>query len=301
MEENARSMVMGSFVADSLALGVHWIYDTQRIVKTYGRVDALLKPQRDSYHPTKELGDLTHYGDLTLVLLESLAEKKGFDLDDFSDRWRALFDTYRGYVDQATRVTLSHYASGETAGHAGSGSDELAGAARVAPLVYRYRLDLARLIDVSRVQTRMTHNHPLTIDSAEFFSTVAWLVLNGMPPIITLQTVAQDQYRNSPIFEWVQAGIESRHTESVPAIGAFGQSCHAEQAFPGVIHLISKYENDLKEALIQSVMAGGDSAARGMLVGMVLGAYLGPDSIPDQWLLKLRKREQISELLERMP
>jgi ADP-ribosylglycohydrolase len=73
-----------------------------------------------------------------------------------------------------------------------------------------------------------------------------------------------------------------------------------EEAFPGVVHLIARYEHDLKEALIQSVMAGGDSAARGMMVGMVLGAHLGPESIPQEWVSELRKKEQITELLEKL-
>jgi ADP-ribosylglycohydrolase len=68
-----------------------------------------------------------------------------------------------------------------------------------------------------------------------------------------------------------------------------------------VVHLIAKYENDLKEALIQSVMAGGDSAARGMLVGMVLGAHLGPESLPIEWVSELADREKIEILLDLVP
>ena len=68
-----------------------------------------------------------------------------------------------------------------------------------------------------------------------------------------------------------------------------------------MVHLIAKYENDLKEALIQSVMAGGDSAARGMIVGMVLGAHLGPDSLPMEWVSELADREKIEVLLDRIP
>ncbi len=57
MTDNRRPMVLASFAADSLALGVHWIYDTDKIKKDFGRVDTLRKPLRDSYHPTKEDGE----------------------------------------------------------------------------------------------------------------------------------------------------------------------------------------------------------------------------------------------------
>ena len=67
-----------------------------------------------------------------------------------------------------------------------------------------------------------------------------------------------------------------------------------------MVHLIAKYEDNLEEALIQSVMAGGDSAARGMLVGMVLGAHLGPGSIPGKWLSKLVRRKEIDALLNQI-
>jgi ADP-ribosylglycohydrolase len=68
-----------------------------------------------------------------------------------------------------------------------------------------------------------------------------------------------------------------------------------------VVHLIARYENDLKEALIQSVMAGGDNAARGMLVGMVLGAHHGPDCLPMEWVSELAMGKKIEALLDQIP
>jgi ADP-ribosylglycohydrolase len=300
MENNGKVMVMASFVADSLALGAHWIYDTESISQIFGRVDSLLKPGRHSYHPTKEKGEFTHYGDQTLVLLVSLAKKGNFDISDFSTRWQALFKGYQGYVDQATRGTLSRYAEGRTPEDGGSLSNDLAGASRIAPLVYCLRHDLERMVEAARQQTRMTHNDPLTIESAAFFSMVAFHVLEGISPVDAIESVSQEHFKESPLSKWVAVGLESKREKSVSAISQFGQSCHTEEAFPGVVHLIARYERDLKEALIQSVMAGGDSAARGMLVGMVLGAYLGPESIPQEWLSELKKREHITELLGRL-
>jgi ADP-ribosylglycohydrolase len=74
-----------------------------------------------------------------------------------------------------------------------------------------------------------------------------------------------------------------------------------EDAFAGVVHLIAKYENDLEEALVQAVMAGGDSAGRGMVVGMVLGAHLGEEALPGHWVSDLQRRGEILDLLDKLP
>jgi ADP-ribosylglycohydrolase len=301
MKDNAKAMVLGSFLADSLSLGAHWIYDVKSIKKQFGRVETLLKPFPDSYHPTKDKGEMTHYGDQAMVLLNSVAAKRRFDLEDFSSRWQALFRDYQGYFDQATKATLKNFASGKTAREAGSPSSDLAGAARIAPLVFLFRDDLDGLAKAAAAQTRITHNNPLVIGSAEFFARVCWKVLHGTPPTTALSRVVAERFKASPLSEWVKKGMESRAEESVSAVAGFGQSCHVDEAFPATVHLISKYENDFKEALIQCVMSGGDSAARGMIVGMILGAHGGEKCLPQEWLQSLKKGKEITRLLGQIP
>jgi ADP-ribosylglycohydrolase len=52
--------------------------------------------------------------------------------------------------------------------------------------------------------------------------------------------------------------------------------------------------------LVENIMAGGDSAGRGLLVGMVLGAHLGMEAIPPEWLNDMKAYPQIVDLLARI-
>jgi ADP-ribosylglycohydrolase len=300
MKEKARAMVLASFVADSLSLGAHWIYDTGEIERRFGRVQNLLKPEKASYHPTKACGEFTHYGDQALVLLESIASSSGFDLGHFASTWRALFDNYSGYFDKATKGTLKGFSEGKPPTESGSASTDLAGAARVAPLVYRYRDNPEELVIHARAQTVMTHNNPMVVASADFFARVTYRVLQGSNPTAAITETTTQSFAGAPLADWVTNGLQSIGAGSLQTIAAFGQSCDTRHAFPAVVHLLGKYEGDLKEALIQNVMAGGDSAARGMVVGMVLGAHLGLDAIPGEWLSALKRYRHILQLLEKI-
>jgi ADP-ribosylglycohydrolase len=95
-------------------------------------------------------------------------------------------------------------------------------------------------------------------------------------------------------------GLESADRDSRQAILDFGQMCEIPAAFPGVIHLIAKYENDLKAAFVENVMAGGDSAGRGLLAGLILGAHLGMSAIPPEWLKDMKAYPQIVDLLSKI-
>ena len=296
MNEKAKAMVLASFAADSLALGAHWIYDTAVITNDFGRVEDLLQPKADSYHGTKNLGEFTHYGDQALVLLESIAESKGFDLNNFARSWQTLFSNYHGYYDHATKNTLSNFDAGKGPRESGSSSMDLAGGARIASLVYCYHDDLDKLITVAKEQTAMTHNNQNVIAGTEFLAATTWHVLHGTPPINAMKKLLPD----SPLQENILNGLESSAMETKQAIKSFGQGCNVNDALPSVVHLIAKYQDNLKEALIENVMAGGDSAARGMLTGMVLGAHLGPGAIPGNWLERLTNRRKIDELLQKI-
>ncbi|UCF95556.1 MAG: ADP-ribosylglycohydrolase family protein [Desulfobacterales bacterium] len=291
-------MIVASLAADSLALGVHWIYDTSIIDEKFGCVENFKKPSEPTYHPTKDLGEFTHYGDQTLVLLESIAQRPGFDLDHFADTWRNFFEDYTGYFDGATKATLENFASGKGPGEAGSASDDLGGASRIGPLAYYYRNDLDQLVAKARAQTALTHNNEHVIESAEFFARVIWQVLQGEKPTSALQQVTRAGFDREPYSRWVAKGLESVELDTRQALARWGQMCKTEAAFPSVVHLIAKFEDDLKQGLVANVMAGGDSAARGLMVGLILGAYLGMDAIPDHWLSELKAYRRICDLLQ---
>jgi len=300
MNTKAKAMVLASFAADALALGVHWIYNTNVIDKKWGRVESYIKPERPTYHPTKDRGEFTHYGDQTLVLLKSISGNSGFDLHTFAADWQVFFKSYEGYFDGATKTTLKNFAAGNAPAEAGSESEDLAGAARIAPLVYRYRSDLNKLIDSARAQTALTHNNKQVIDSAEFFARLAFKVLNGESPTAAIKLTMGEGFDREPYAQWVETGSNSFQTDTRQAMLDFGQMCEIGAAFPGVIHLITKYENNLKEGLIENAMAGGDSAGRGLTLGMILGAHLGIDAIEASWLSDLKAYGKIVGLLDKI-
>ncbi len=297
MSAKAQAMVLASFIGDALALGPHWEYDVAALRERFGEVTEYVAPDPDGYHAGKKAGDQTHYGDQTLVLLHSLAERGGFDLEDFAAKWVARMRPYDGYIDGATRMTLKIFDFGEGPEQSGSNSNDLAGASRVAPLVCALRHDLPGLVAAARAQTKMTHNHAQVIEAAEFFARAAWGVLAGKMPRRALEEAAEAGYASAPIDRWLRAGLDAADEDTIAVIGRFGRSCHIDEAMPGVIHLIARYERDLPACLTQNVMAGGDSAARGMLAGMVCGARLEPDDIPQAWLAGLRARAAIESEL----
>lgn len=301
MKDRAKAMVAAAFVADALALGAHWIYDPEQIKEQFGPVTSLTKPHSGHYHAGKEKGEFTHYGDQMMVLLASVAENGKFDLMDFSKRWRRLFENYSGYFDKATKTTLANYSQGKSPREAGSGSDDLAGAARIGPLVYLFRNDPDKIASAAEEQTRMTHTDVATVESAQYFGRVAHAVLSGASPVQALKSVAESHFDISPVSAWLQKGLASVDQDSTEVIDNFGMSCHTGEMFPGVIHLIAKYENDIKEALIRSVMTGGDNAARGSLVGLILGAHLGIDDLPGQWFDEMAAAKTIWKYLEKIP
>ncbi|MEE4241305.1 MAG: ADP-ribosylglycohydrolase family protein [Desulfopila sp.] len=300
MKDRYTAMVLASFAGDALALGVHWIYDTAQIERITGKITNYLDPQPNSYHSSKSKGDFTHYGDQTLVLLKSLGGREEFDLELFFSKWREFMLGTHGYLDRASKTTLANIKEGRSPNHSGSFSTDLGGSARIAPLLFACRNEYDTLLKFVLQQTAMTHNSAAALYGAEFLCHLTWEVLHGTEPREAVRKILSGGRADNDLDLKLRSACEHSQESTSALIRKYGQACSITDALPGVVHLVMKYQDNLREALQENVMAGGDSAARGLAVGMVLGAHLGIKAIPDSWIREMNNGPEIMALLKKI-
>ena len=286
-------LLFGSYCADALSLGVHWIYDSQELVKKHGRVTEYKAPGADSYHPHKQAGDQGHVGDQSLCLLKFLTRERKWGPSNFMDDWLGMWPDYNDYVDGATKATLANIQSQTDKTQGGSDSVEIAGPARIAPLVCHLANSTEEeVVRASVEQTMLTHRSKEAEESATFLAKAGYRLTHGANLLDTL---------NETTPEWALKKANSVLSENaVDAIGKLGPACSISSALPSVLYLALKHGNDIETAFIENAMAGGDNCARGLVLGMLLGAANGMASIPNYWIENLRARSDLVEFLNQI-
>ena len=289
LPQNLAAMVAGAFAADAFSLGAHWLYDQNDIVSRFGRPSTLMSPG-SPYHPGKSAGDFTHLGDQMWLLQQSVAACGGrFDANEFSQRWQAFWQspTTRTYKDKATTVTLQNLERGMAIHEAGSLSEELAGATRSVPvLAVGLAQDLPELALIESVQeqTALTHRGVPSLHAAAFFARL----MHGLAAGLDLPTAMDGSLGDSSqVIRDLGLMAESARLAklSTPeAVLGLGQSCDLNQALPSSLLILARHGDSYEEAIVQNVLAGGDSAARGIFIGAVLGYVHGMQAIPSAWL-----------------
>jgi len=287
-------MLLGSFVADALALGPHWIYDVNIIDDTFGDIKGIVAPPSGSFHKGKVKGDFTHYGDQMIFVLDYMKNNETFDIESFKVAWLKCMETFEGYMDHATKESIHHYKSSTEIG--GSASDELGGVARMAPILYKYALEDKPFEEVAVLQTKLTHTGGDVLEMAKAIALLVDKVLKGKNPKEAIPEVAEAM--GGQIKAYIDEAIAHESVEPREMIASFGQSCSGKSAFPSVMYLLYKFSEDYEQALLENIGAGGDSAARAIVIGMVLGAHLGEEVIPKEWINDTNKMKQVIDFVK---
>jgi len=290
MTDKLLGIIYGAFIGDALALGPHWIYDIEEIRRLYKPITGYSNPEHTPYHKAKVAGDFTHYGDQSLVLLKSIADEKDFSISNFKKQWIALIKTGDLYLDHATKESLSLLTHGNT----GSSSDELGGFARSGPMFLLHDMSEEDFERTMLKQVHMTHNNELLSVITIFFTRVLQDILAGL-------SIEESLERHSNIHPFIYDAYEnalSNHTDIVNGIKAIGQSCSSKLGLPGILTVLLR-EQDLKTALIENCYAGGDSASRAMILGMIYGARDGFDQLPKKWLNDLNHLSSIQTYIKK--
>ncbi len=262
-----------ALIADSYALGAHWIYDGKELAALKIDWSELNAPQAH-WHKGKKKGDFTHYGDHANWLLAFVTATNNFNIEQYRDFWVQEMQTYNGYVDASSRETLEVMSTKPRA-ITGSTSTELSIIGRISPLLLVSNSPDAFLGHVQDF-VALTHNSTQVLEGAKFFAMVLLEVLEGAEIKDALVTVDVPQQLASEF----EAGIQSKGKDSFRTIRAFGPACGFDGGFEGTLHLLATYA-EFQEAMTANVKAGGDSAARGMIIGMLMGA--AGKSIPASW------------------
>ncbi|MEX1113759.1 MAG: ADP-ribosylglycohydrolase family protein [Akkermansiaceae bacterium] len=296
-------IVLGSFIGDALALGPHWIYQQKELRQRFGHIMDYLPPAT-AYHAGKQAGDLTHLGDQSLLLLRSIAEFGAFDLNHYAAAWRAFWENPAtiSYRDGATKATLSHLKGGRAPESAASDSSDLAGAVHIAPLfLLKWKNDDLQ-IAAARSLTSFTHGDPAIVETADFLTRLILAVHRGSSIPNALEQTATLPHWNAFHADWIEAAKVSAASSATDSEALFdhGLTCHIPDAFTGVCHLLLRHPESPADALIANINAGGDSAARGMVLGMIYGARHPVASLPPGWLSGLRSREEILTLIRNL-
>ena len=314
--DRVQGMIWGQFLGDAMCLGTHWIYNLEDLKTFYPDLKGFEQPRAGHYHAGKKPGELTHYGEAALVLLESVAENGGLDIADYGQRFFSHFASpdYRGYLDSATRGTIEN-AKLDADGlppesfnyQAGADDDQLATATSLAPVVARYwnSPDLAQ--QVERV-TRVRQNHPRSVAYMQVYAQILAELLAGTDLHSAIHRV-QESAGKSPEFGDELARrfkdvFERKHLSTTEGTAQLGQSCPLKNSFPSALLAVVQTPDDFAETLLRVLAAGGDNAGRAAIAGAMLGAHLGcraiPDSLRQQLVAKDRIAKAVAMILESM-
>lgn len=301
--EQRASIVLGALVADAAAMGLHWLYDPERLAAIAETSDpTFVNADRRNFdgargyfaHEGKRAGDLSQYGAVLALAMDSLLSSHGEpDVADYQQRFLAFFGPggeWQGYIDRPTRGALANLGAGgseETPEVTGIDDDQMPALSPVPAVVAAdpEHPDLeSRVSDMVRV----TNDNPLAVEAALMLARLIRSTLHGEELSAALE--AEPARVGNVLQPLLNEALGDTNQSSVEIAGHFGRACHVQQGLPVVFHILNTTDS-FEDGVRKNILAGGDSCGRAMALGSILGArygFGGERGIPLPWLARLR-------------
>lgn len=263
-----KKYLQAALVADALSLGPHWVYNQGKLARLYPDGVHQFTDPVSNYHPNRQAGQLTHYGDQTHWLASSIEKHRGFELEKWRQDWLTAIEQYDGFIDKASKETLA------SRGESASTSNDLAGASRIAPLL-DIDLDLDQLVAAARAQTELTHGDPTVSDAAEFFARAVRSIEDGASFAEAFRTARDTSHSKAlDCAEAIQKAESLGDTPLAVSTG-LGLTCHLPEAFPLTLYLALRPDATFESAISENALCGGDTSARAMILALLFAARDG--------------------------
>lgn len=298
--------ILGALIADSSALGLHWLYDSERIAqieKIKGLV--FLQPDANDYadtsgyfaHGNKSAGDSSGYGEICLLLLLHFAQHSQFNRIAYQTEYRSHFGpggAYLGYVDSPTRQTLQTLLPlkpEEFPENSGADDDQFAALATI-PVVVAMHTGSQEALKVKIDQiVRLTNHNDTAVAAAQYAGCVLLEVLNGKS--INQSFTSALPHAGEKLTPLLEEVLQTRVFDSAAVAKRFGSACHVLEGLPVIVH-IAQHVPHYHTAIEENIRIGGDSCGRAIMLGAIMAAYTAQhseqnSSIPLEWAARYQK------------
>ena len=246
---------------------------------------------------------------MTIGVAESLAYMRRVDEKHLGDRLALTFkqEPDRGYSPGPPSIFRRVEQEGISYREAaqslfdGRGSLGNAGAVRVAPVALFF-FDSNDLYEQAAASAMVTHAHPVSADGAAVmaFAIAEAVKLHPNDPVPTEELcdslvrwarTTEFKTRIGQVRELVQKKVSPE-----TAAAALGRSRRASDSVPFAIYSFLSSSGSFRDCLLCAVGHGGDRDTLGAMACSISGAYLGVESIPQDWRERLENREYIAKL-----
>lgn len=218
-------------------------------------------------------GQITDDSELALLLARSIVSAGSYDIEKVAQAYHYWFhDTEPFDVGNTIRKALTDIPNQESQANGSM--------MRISPLgIYGYRMETEDLWQLACKESELTHPNPTCQQAcALYVCAIADAIRSGKSAADLYDAVcnlAQKQNVDSVLMD----ALKQAETSLPDMTHHAGWVVHAFQnAFYQLLHASSA-----EEAIVNSVMQGGDTDTTTAIAGALLGAVYGRDSIPISW------------------
>lgn len=309
-------------IGDALGTPTHGYYNREQMRRDYGRITHYVKPQlvhpesilhkipaekfhaeadvrgpkasmwgrrETHYHHGLEAGDNSLSVLLAREMLETLAINRGFEAERFCRRAEELLLTPGKHNDLLVpdpwRVYCAAKGDGKPPAERAGLSESIAGIVWVLPVILYYvgrpemRAKVSEAVSITQVS-------PVMESVAMLLADVFEAIFEGKTIMEAVQAQVEKGHPllTKPIVQWA---TEKTSDEKIASYELRCASLSAH-ALPMSLFLAMKYCPAVENALLANANLGGATCYRGAIVGALLGATLGCESLPGALASNLR-------------
>ena len=177
------------------------------------------------------------------------------------------------------------------------------GVMRVAPVGLMYKDNPELAFEIGARCAALTHSNPRAYLPAGVMSGMIANIISGddIPTALDKNMkVLEEYYGNEPVTKLLDDAKKYAKSDMNPedSIYNLGEGWVGDEALAISVYCALKEPNDFQKAVRMAVNHNGDSDSTGAILGNIMGAHLGIEKLPADWVEKIELTKELDILAE---